>query len=62
MNKQKQETYEDIVVLKEIIKNLRGRKFHLDCGHRITFGYWLGNDITIHNGKEPKIICSQCGY
>ena len=36
--------------------------FCLDCGHHVTFGENLGNHITILNGKEPIIICSQCGY
>ena len=31
-------------------------------GHHITFGHNFGNDIKIYNGKELKIICSQCGY
>ena len=62
MGEQRSSNYEDARVLKQIIKNLKGRKFLLDCGHRITFGYWIGNDITIYNGKEPEIICSQCGH
>ena len=62
MTEQEKKLYENTEVLKQIIKDLKGRKFRLDCGHHVTFGYWLGNDITIMNGKEPKIICSQCGY
>jgi hypothetical protein len=62
MSNEEMERYEDTSALKQIIKNLHGRKFRLDCGHHVTFGYWLGNDVTIYNGKEPKIICSQCGY
>lgn len=61
MNKQEKRLYEDTGVLKHMIENLKGRKFRLDCGHHVTFGYWLGNDITIINGKKPKIICSFCG-
>ena len=41
---------------------LEGRKFRLHCGHPVTFGINLGNDVTIRNGKEYKIICSLCGY
>ena len=48
--------------LREIIESLKGRKFRLDCGHHVTFGYFLGNSITIYNGKHPEIICSQCGH
>jgi len=58
----KEQTYEETEALKQIIKKLKGKKFKLDCGHHVTFGYFLGNDITIYNGKEPKIICAQCGY
>ncbi len=62
MNHQMKEQYEDTDVLKQIIKDLKGRKFCLDCGHHVTFCHWLGNDITILNGKEPKIICSLCSH
>jgi len=48
--------------LREIVESLKGRKFRLDRGHRITCGCFLGNSITIHNGKHPEIICSQCGH
>jgi hypothetical protein len=56
------EKYKDTKELRKILSRLNGMKFKLDCGHRVTFGYHLGNDITIINGKEPKIICSLCGY
>ena len=63
MTKEQKNEYQDVEVLKEILsKTVTGRKFRLDCGHHITFGHFLGNDITIYNGKELKIICSQCGY
>ena len=54
--------YENTNTLKQVIKDLKGRKFRLDCGHHVTFGYAMGNNITIYNGKDPEIICSQCGY
>ncbi|MDY6953109.1 MAG: hypothetical protein SWE60_16495 [Thermodesulfobacteriota bacterium] len=62
MTKKQKEAYEDTDVLREMLSRLRGRKFKLDCGHHITLGHFLGNDITIYNGKKLKIICSQCGY
>jgi len=62
MTKQEEATYETSESLKKVIATLKGRKFKLDCGHHVTFGHFLGNDITIYNGKHPKIICSQCGY
>ncbi len=60
--KNKKEAYQDVEELKKIIQSLHGKKFKLDCGHKITFGYYLGNDITIRNGKNPEITCSLCGY
>ena len=63
MTKEKEGLYEDSEHLKEIlIKTLTGKKYLLDCGHHVTFGHHLGNDITIYNGRKFKIICSQCGY
>ena len=63
MTKEQKERYQSPEQLKAILKQaLDGRKFRLDCGHFITFGWYLGNDITIYNGKEFKIVCSQCGY
>jgi len=62
MTKQQKQAYQDVEELKKIIQNLKGRKFKLDCGHCITFGFYLGNDIMIRNGKMPEIICSFCSY
>ncbi|MBI9086082.1 MAG: hypothetical protein JEZ11_20960 [Desulfobacterales bacterium] len=63
MTKEQKAKYEDTEALRDILKRtLEGRKFLLDCGHCVTFGYYLGNNITIYNGKKLKIICSQCGY
>ena len=62
MTQQEESRYEDSQVLKDILDGLQGRKFRLDCGHHITFGHNLGNDITIYNGKRLRIVCSLCGY
>lgn len=62
MTRQQQQFYQDNKPVKDLIKSLKGRKFKLDCGHHVTFGHHLGNDITIFNGKNPKIICSLCGH
>jgi len=62
MTKEQEKAYQDADKLRDIIKQLKGRKFKLDCGHHVTFGHFLGSDITIQNGKEPTIICSLCGY
>ena len=62
MTKQQKQTYQDTEALRQIIQALKGKKYRLDCGHHVTFGHFLGNDITIQNGKNPKIICSLCGH
>ena len=63
MTKEQDRKYEEPEVLREILKRtLAGRKFTLDCGHHVTWNHYLGNDLTIYNGKELKILCSQCGY
>ena len=59
--KEKQK-YQSTEELRKILSRLKGQKFKLDCGHHVTFGHFLGNNITIINGKRPKIICSLCGY
>jgi hypothetical protein len=53
---------DDTEVLKRVLLWLTDKRFRLDCGHHITFGHFLGNDITILKGKRLKVICSQCGY
>ncbi len=62
MTKEEEAKYEDTEVLRQIIMELRGRKFRLDCGHHISFGYFLGSDLTVINGSKPQIICSVCGH
>lgn len=60
-SKEKNE-YEPVENLKEFLSQLDKRKFILDCGHKVTFGYFLGNNVMILNGKELKCICSDCAY
>lgn len=63
MTKEQKKAYQEPELLREILQRvLKGKKFTLDCGHHVTFGYHLGNNITIYNGREFTIICSQCGY
>ena len=63
MTKKQEKEYQDTDTLRKIlVETLQGMKFRLDCGHHVTFGHYLGNDVTIYNGKAFKIICSQCGY
>ena len=61
-NEQRKEYQEPELLRKILYQALKDKKFILDCGHHITFNHNLGNDITIYNGKELKIVCSQCGY
>jgi len=53
--------YASVEDLKSSLAFLQGKKFKLDCGHCITFNFFLGNDIVIYNGKKLKIICLACG-
>jgi len=62
MTQEEKSMYQETEKLKEFLNNLKGMKFKLDCGHHVTFGYFLGNNITIMNGKNLRIICSECGY
>ena len=63
MTKKEKERYDGPELLRDILqRTLAGKKFRLDCGHYVSFGHFLGNDITIINGKEFKIICSLCSH
>ena len=63
MTKKQKSQYAETNELRKILEQaLVGKKFKLDCGHVVSFGYYLGNHITIYNGKKFKIICSECGY
>ena len=63
MTIEQNKAYQEPELLREILyRELKDKKFTLDCGHHVTFHHNLGNDITIYNGKELKIICTQCGY
>ncbi len=60
-NKQKKQ-YRPTNELRELLESLANEKFALDCGHHITFNQTLGNNLTIYNGKELRIIWTECGY
>jgi len=63
MTKKQKAEYAEVDELRTLLeKTLAGKKFKLHCGHHVTFSYYLGNHITIYNGKKFKIICSECGY
>ena len=63
MTKEQERQYSEPELLRDILlRVLGGKRFLLDCGHRVSLFHHLGNDITILNGKEPKIICSLCGH
>ena len=58
----KTKEYKPVEELKGFISELAGEKYKLDCGHLVTIGHHLGNNIVILNGNEKsmKIICSLC--
>ena len=63
MTSEQKSQYSGPEELKDILKRvLDGRKFKLLCGHHVTFGTNLGNDVVIRNGKEPEVICTLCSY
>ena len=63
VTKSQRKQYNEVDSLRELLRRtLTGKKFKLDCGHHVTFGHFLGNNVTIYNGKDFKIICSLCGY
>jgi len=62
MTRSEKEAYQPPDALKQILRAQAGKKFRLDCGHHVTFGSFLGNNIIILNGKQLKVICTQCGY
>lgn len=63
MNREQKQRYQGPEVLKEILhRELHGKKFVLECGHHFTFGEVLGNDLTVRNGKNFRVICAVCGY
>lgn len=62
MTRKQKQAYEETQELRSFMEKLINRKFRLDCGHHVTFGYFLGNNIIIYNGKRIRITCTQCGY
>ena len=55
MTKEQKRQYEEPEVLREILKRmLAGKKFRLDCGHHVSFGHFLGNNITIYNAASSE--------
>jgi hypothetical protein len=63
MTDEQKKEYQQPELLKDIlVRVLSGKSNMLDCGHRVSFFHHLGNDVAIYNGKELKVVCSQCGY
>ncbi len=62
MTLSQKEKYADVEELIKFLNLLKGKKFKLECGHHVTFGFYLGNDVVIRNGKELEITCLQCNY
>mgnify|MGYP005643894199 FL=1 len=61
MTHEEKNNYRQSRELRRLVKTLQGMKFRLDCGHHVTFGYYLGNDLIIRTGKDPEIVCLECG-
>lgn len=62
MTQRQKQQYRPAEELRELLAILAQEKFTLDCGHHVTFNQTLGNNVTIYNGKELRIICAECGY
>ena len=63
MTRKEMQQYQQPEHLQKILQRvLAGKKFRLQCGHHVTFGEILGNDVIIRNGKKFKITCTLCGY
>ena len=63
MTRKRIKQYRQPEALRDILERvLSGKKFRLHCGHHVSFGEMLSNDVMIRNGKKFKIICTQCGY
>ena len=63
MTRKEKRKYSEPELLKDILERaLKNKRFLLSCGHHVSFGSHLGNNVMIINGKEFKIICSQCSY
>ena len=56
----KEEEYRPVEKLKEILfVRLKCEKFKLDCGHKVTLGEYLANNIVIGNDSK-RIECTDC--
>ena len=63
MTKEEKQEYAEADELRKILlETLGGEKYRLDCGHHITFGHPLGNNLIILNGTKLELICTHCGY
>ena len=57
--------YRNCDELKEIFKQLKGRKFKLDCGHHTTLLHNLANDIVVYHSSSAgsvRIECTLCSH
>jgi hypothetical protein len=61
MTKDEKKQYRPVNELIQQLSKLAGQKFQLSCGHHITWGRFLANDIIIYNGEKLSIVCLNCG-
>ena len=62
MTQDEKAKYQSADALREIFMKIKGKKFRLDCGHHVTIGHNLTNNLIIYNNKKPTIIYTYCGY
>ncbi len=56
MTKEQNEIYQDPEKLRQLLKQLKDKKFQLEGGLYVTFGHPLVNNITIYCGHRFKVI------
>jgi len=62
MTREQKEQYREPEEFLKILRQLKGMKFRLHCGHHWTIeDNFLCNDVTIRFYSK-KVVCSQCGY
>ncbi|NTV13459.1 MAG: hypothetical protein HGA96_05950 [Desulfobulbaceae bacterium] len=64
MTKQKRQSYAESGALQELLHQaLVGKRFTLQCGHRVSVGHQFSNTIVIRgNGKNQPLtlLCADC--
>ena len=48
--------------IEDWLRENKGRKLILSCGHKATIGHNFSNTIIIHAGTDFHAVCHECGY